>query len=231
MARTTRRVAEKHEETLLEIVMKSPSSTSVHNRQNEKAVLDRQVLLRVLLSLVGVLVLTLSIIVTTASPAGPSRRHGGAEFNLVDSMPESGSGIDSKDDHASTLEEHRENLEALQAEVDALSEELAGLQAELNTRSEELDELEAELGIAEEPPAASSEEEGDDPAADPPMEGPATEGTETEGPEAEGPESEDSAFFYENCDEARADGAAPVQEGDPGFGPHLDADDDGIGCE
>jgi hypothetical protein len=159
------------------------------------------------------MLLALSIIFTTATPAGPSHQHG-AEFDLVDSMPDSDSGVDSKDDHAATLEEHRENLEALQAEVDALSEELAGLQAELN-------ELEAELGIAEEPPAASSEEEGDDPAAEPPMEAPATEGTDTESP----------TFFYENCDEARAEGAAPVYEGDPGFGPHLDADDDGIGCE
>lgn len=226
--------------------MKSPSSTSVHSRRNEKAVPNGQVLLRALLSLAGVLLLALSIIVTTATPAGPSRQHG-AEFDLVDSMPESGSGADSKDDHAATIEEHRKHLEALQTEADALSEELAGLQAELNTRTEELDELEAELGIAGQPPAASSEEEGDDPAAEPPMEDPATEGTETEGPETESPETEgtdvqppatspdaatdDLAFFYENCDQARADGAAPVQEGDPGFGPHLDADDDGIGCE
>ena len=36
---------------------------------------------------------------------------------------------------------------------------------------------------------------------------------------------------YANCDAARADGADPVYEGDPGFGPHLDRDGDGIGCE
>ncbi|WP_156723403.1 excalibur calcium-binding domain-containing protein [Streptomyces apocyni] len=44
------------------------------------------------------------------------------------------------------------------------------------------------------------------------------------------PESE-ATFFYENCDEARAAGAAPVRRGDPGYGPHLDADNDGVGCE
>lgn len=43
--------------------------------------------------------------------------------------------------------------------------------------------------------------------------------------------SEDEHFMYRNCDEARAYGAAPVYEGDPGFGPHLDRDGDGIGCE
>ncbi|MEN0030923.1 MAG: excalibur calcium-binding domain-containing protein, partial [Pseudomonadota bacterium] len=30
---------------------------------------------------------------------------------------------------------------------------------------------------------------------------------------------------------ARAAGAAPVRRGDPGYGPHLDRDNDGIGCE
>ena len=36
---------------------------------------------------------------------------------------------------------------------------------------------------------------------------------------------------YRNCSEARAAGAAPVRRGDPGYGPHLDRDNDGIGCE
>lgn len=36
---------------------------------------------------------------------------------------------------------------------------------------------------------------------------------------------------YRNCSAARAAGAAPVREGDPGHGRHLDRDGDGIGCE
>lgn len=36
---------------------------------------------------------------------------------------------------------------------------------------------------------------------------------------------------FRNCTEARAAGAAPVRRGDPGYGPHLDRDGDGIGCE
>lgn len=36
---------------------------------------------------------------------------------------------------------------------------------------------------------------------------------------------------FKNCSEARAAGAAPVRAGDPGYGPHLDRDDDGVGCE
>jgi Excalibur calcium-binding domain len=38
-------------------------------------------------------------------------------------------------------------------------------------------------------------------------------------------------FFYENCDAAREAGAAPVYEDEPGYGPHLDRDRGGIGCE
>ena len=36
---------------------------------------------------------------------------------------------------------------------------------------------------------------------------------------------------YRNCSEARAAGAAPVRRGDPGYGSHLDRDNDGSGCE
>ena len=36
---------------------------------------------------------------------------------------------------------------------------------------------------------------------------------------------------FANCAEARAAGAAPVRRGDPGYGPRLDRDNDGIGCE
>lgn len=36
---------------------------------------------------------------------------------------------------------------------------------------------------------------------------------------------------FANCAAARAAGAAPVRRGDPGYGPHLDRDRDGIGCE
>lgn len=37
--------------------------------------------------------------------------------------------------------------------------------------------------------------------------------------------------YYANCSEARAAGAAPVYAGEPGYGPHLDRDGDGVGCE
>lgn len=40
-----------------------------------------------------------------------------------------------------------------------------------------------------------------------------------------------SAGAFRNCSAARAAGAAPVHRGEPGYGPHLDRDGDGIGCE
>jgi len=37
--------------------------------------------------------------------------------------------------------------------------------------------------------------------------------------------------YYPNCAAARAAGAAPVREGQRGYGVHLDRDRDGVGCE
>ena len=36
---------------------------------------------------------------------------------------------------------------------------------------------------------------------------------------------------YANCAAARADGAAPITKGDPGYSDQLDRDGDGIACE
>jgi hypothetical protein len=36
---------------------------------------------------------------------------------------------------------------------------------------------------------------------------------------------------FPNCAAARLAGAAPVRRGDPGYGSHLDRDNDGVACE
>ena len=36
---------------------------------------------------------------------------------------------------------------------------------------------------------------------------------------------------YAGCDEVRAAGKAPLHYGEPGYGPHMDGDGDGIACE
>jgi hypothetical protein len=40
-----------------------------------------------------------------------------------------------------------------------------------------------------------------------------------------------SRVSYRNCSEARAAGAAPIMRGEPGYGGHLDRDNDGVACE
>ena len=37
--------------------------------------------------------------------------------------------------------------------------------------------------------------------------------------------------YYKNCSEARAAGVTPLYEGDAGYAPHLDRDNDGVACE
>lgn len=50
-------------------------------------------------------------------------------------------------------------------------------------------------------------------------------------PRARTAPAENRGVYYRNCDAARAAGAAPVYFGEPGYGAHLDRDNDGIGCE
>ena len=45
------------------------------------------------------------------------------------------------------------------------------------------------------------------------------------------PQPPPTNVYFDNCDAARAAGAAPVYRGDPGYGSHLDRDGDGVGCE
>lgn len=40
-----------------------------------------------------------------------------------------------------------------------------------------------------------------------------------------------NGWSYGNCSEARAAGAAPLRRGQPGYGPHMDRDGDGVACE
>ncbi len=49
--------------------------------------------------------------------------------------------------------------------------------------------------------------------------------------QAPAPAPAPAGFMYKNCAEARAAGATPILAGTPGFGPHLDKDGDGVGCQ
>ena len=48
---------------------------------------------------------------------------------------------------------------------------------------------------------------------------------------APAPEPKQEITYYDNCTAARAAGAAPLYQGEPGYRPALDRDKDGIACE
>lgn len=50
-------------------------------------------------------------------------------------------------------------------------------------------------------------------------------------PPAPAPAPASPSAYYPNCAAARAAGAAPLYEGDPGYSLRLDRDRDGIACE
>ena len=52
------------------------------------------------------------------------------------------------------------------------------------------------------------------------------------GPAADKPtRAPNGDVYYPSCAAARVAGAAPVRRGQPGYGRHLDRDNDGVGCE
>ena len=106
------------------------------------------------------------------------------------------------------------------AELIAAQEQLVQNEAAVNSREKKLAKAEAKLKTAQKKlkkaqakvkkQAAKLKRQADKPKAQP---------------------STPSYVYYENCDAARAAGAAPVYRGDPGYASHLDRDNDGIGCE
>lgn len=45
------------------------------------------------------------------------------------------------------------------------------------------------------------------------------------------PAAQLAPVYFQNCTAVRAAGAAPILQGEPGYGTHLDRDGDGIGCD
>jgi hypothetical protein len=45
------------------------------------------------------------------------------------------------------------------------------------------------------------------------------------------PQARTPSAYFQNCSEARAAGAAPIMEGEPGYARRLDRDGDGVACE
>ncbi|SFK19233.1 DUF1524 domain-containing protein [Cellulomonas sp. KH9] len=87
---------------------------------------------------------------------------------------------------------------------------------------------EAPVPVAPEPPPAPA---AAPPAPAAPAPAPAPAAPAPAAPAPAPAELGPAAVHYKNCDAARAAGAAPVLEGQPGYGTHLDRDKDGVGCE
>lgn len=49
--------------------------------------------------------------------------------------------------------------------------------------------------------------------------------------QAQQQQQQTQTVYFKNCTEARAAGAAPVYQGQPGYAKHLDRDGDGVGCD
>lgn len=84
--------------------------------------------------------------------------------------------------------------------------------------------------------AAAAEAEPPEPAVQKeepaPVEEPAQEPAQAPRQSGQNPDSEGAAgAYYANCTEAKAAGAAPMYEGDPGYRSGLDRDHDGIACD
>lgn len=106
-----------------------------------------------------------------------------------------------------------EGVAAIEAELKESKSELAEVGAELASAQAALGDAQAELEsvLAENSVLASqAQAQTSSPLAAP---------------------AGDSSVYYKNCDAARAAGAAPIYEGQPGYRAGLDRDKDGVACE
>lgn len=109
--------------------------------------------------------------------------------------------------------------DTLNSKVATLEEEVSRLTEEKKTVTAERDSLTEEVASLNSTVAANASSSS-----------PATF-DETESVVSSEASASTTSEFYDNCAAAQAAGAAPVYAGDPGYGPHLDRDGDGVGCE
>jgi len=99
----------------------------------------------------------------------------------------------------------------------------------LMVRHDRADASASASAVATEPesapePAQAQEPESAPEPAQPQEPEPAPEPAQPQEPEPGG-------VYYRSCKEAKAAGAAPLYQGEPGYRPGLDRDHDGIACE
>lgn len=124
-------------------------------------------------------------------------------------------------------EEYEKEIAAAEERAETAETELQDYKDEAKAKAEAEAKAKEEEQAEQEAAAAKVEEEEQERQ----RQQEAAQNTPAPAPAPQTSQNEDPNFQYENCDAARAAGAAPVHRGDYGFGPHLDRDNDGIGCE
>lgn len=121
-------------------------------------------------------------------------------------------------------EEYEKEIAAAEERAETAETELQDYKDEAKAKAEAEAKAKEEEQAEQEAAAAKVEEEEQERQ----RQQEAAQNTPAPAPAPQTNQNEDPNFQYENCDAARA---APVHRGDYGFGPHLDRDNDGIGCE
>lgn len=125
-------------------------------------------------------------------------------------------------------ETHKKAVAHITEDRDALAEQLATSKDDVAKAMEE-----KEQAVAAHLEAVALQEAAEQREAEATARATAAEAVANSTPRqfASTPEPATTPTYFKNCTAARAAGAAPVYQGDPGYGPHLDRDGDGIGCE
>lgn len=131
-----------------------------------------------------------------------------------------------------------DQVEALEADVGELRTQLGTAEAEVARLASEAQAVAAQTADLAAREAALAQRQGEVDAAAAAVaqrEAAVAAAPAARPPASSGAAGSDAAGVvtgaFQNCDAARAAGAAPVLRGEPGYGPHLDRDDDGVGCE
>lgn len=169
---------------------------------------------------------------TSVAAAGPERAETDSATidQLTSEVDHLGGELAAVRDELATTEQDLEEATAQVAEIDRRTADLEALETTMTTRQQELDARQADLDTRQGQLDARAADLDAREASVTAAEARTRSSGSTSSATGSTAGSRGTAVF-ENCDAARAEGAAPVRRGDPGYGPHLDRDNDGIGCE
>ncbi|WP_216594918.1 excalibur calcium-binding domain-containing protein [Domibacillus robiginosus] len=182
-------------------------------------------------SLIGGIILFVGAMVIDDTNAAQKLEETTAEnTNLTNEIAELKEEVESLTQKVTDTEEYTEELEKAQAaaiaEKDSLGSKVATLEEEVSRLTEENKTVTAERdSLTEEVASLNSTIAANASSSS------SASFDETESVASSEPSTSTTYEFYDNCSAAQAAGAAPVYAGDPGYGPHLDRDGDGVGCE